>query len=1147
MDPSEVGRFGTLRLMKRLEPNTPVASFPIDDDTVTFGRDPTCSVRLYYPSVSALHAKILFQERKAFVVVLGSSGLYIDGCHVLPSTNLAMPAKIPVSNNSEIEIHKKRFVFTYPPKELRPALYTSPSKDVSMTPGTRRKALRMSMIQSAEVFTPRPSKNPRENLRILQSPLKKRSKSPLKQQYASEEGDINEAGNEEEIILVDGNYPHVVEEEKDLVILESVEVEVPQPPQTPARAGAFARIVPSSGTNQYQTPHRRPQARPSLHRAVLIRSAQRAILKQETEREEEGEEKEVEDFIAEEAEGYDDDDDDDEHGEEEGGEEAEGEHESTQPADQGSRWRKSMEVVKGFGWPFRGSSTTPEEVEDQENEDQSEGETDEDEMDVDHELPPSSDPVPDSPTDLTPPVEPTAGTPARPHQWGNFMTPQVPPPMNSGVGRGAGRNSFGGVLSAGAGVVGPRRVRVEPKWRVTDIVVPLSTRGADDHVAEPEIKEEEAHPPPDTGRRTRLSDEERKAIRERRRSALTTPDPYFGGQVPGMSGRRYSNVLDASPAPLPSFLSSAIRSQSPTKLQNTSPTKLTTHAEEESGSEEEEDTRSLLDRMKKTVEEMKRRRSVGPICEAEDEEYGAKHDLDVGGTSDDVQGEGLESLNEEGSDKENGGAESGIEIDEAVQQPEGNTVDENAGVVVVDEEKDEDAPVDFPLPALTRLSIPQTPTLESLKHLFPQPKSSAASNTPAVKSMRDLFKNTRSDVPHTPRMQGMRDMFLREERGKQISETPVFEGVGEMMQTPPGYREEEGATDEDGGEGIGNETLHPPPQTESHEAPAASTTTTNRRRTPRPNAGASKPTATHKPVAIPALPKGDPAATGTTEAVPPESHDNAPPPRKARLLRGRKETPVDEEDEPEIQGGAPVLVNTEPKTFRSRRVKTEPDLEVTALRRPPTRSRATPIPEVILETRITRSEPVKAKSRLPGKTVPATTCRATSTEHPGQSSRFSRKVGTGTRAGTSRIAPTPLPPIHNVDGDDSDPLDSIGQSEDAPVVRRRTRTATAPRVKQEDAEILPTATRKRAATTTSRAKPAPVRKKPMTAAVTKVVLESSSESGDKENTPSREDEEPPQEPPKATRVKRAAVKSKEAEKEAEPPKPRTTRGTRGRN
>ena len=64
MDASEVGRFGTLRLMKRLEPDKVVASYPIDDEEVTLGRDPSCSIRLYYDSVSGLHCKIIFRERK---------------------------------------------------------------------------------------------------------------------------------------------------------------------------------------------------------------------------------------------------------------------------------------------------------------------------------------------------------------------------------------------------------------------------------------------------------------------------------------------------------------------------------------------------------------------------------------------------------------------------------------------------------------------------------------------------------------------------------------------------------------------------------------------------------------------------------------------------------------------------------------------------------------------------------------------------------------------------------------------------------------------------------------------------------------------------------------------------------------------------
>lgn len=64
MDSTEIGRYGTIRLMKRLQPDVQVAAFPIDQDTISFGRDPTCSVRLYYPDVSLVHFNIVFEERK---------------------------------------------------------------------------------------------------------------------------------------------------------------------------------------------------------------------------------------------------------------------------------------------------------------------------------------------------------------------------------------------------------------------------------------------------------------------------------------------------------------------------------------------------------------------------------------------------------------------------------------------------------------------------------------------------------------------------------------------------------------------------------------------------------------------------------------------------------------------------------------------------------------------------------------------------------------------------------------------------------------------------------------------------------------------------------------------------------------------------
>ncbi len=256
-DASEVGRYGTIRLMKRNEPDAVVASYPIDDEVVTFGRDPTCSVRLYYQWVSTLHCKIIFEERKvrrvlfsfmlvdnscmqAFLQVMGGNGVVVDGCQVLPIRSGASsePITIPLIHGSSFVIHKKRFVFNYPPKELRPHLFTPAAK--------RRGSLRLSMISSAQVFSPRPSLNPRENLRILQSPLR-----PF----------VGAGSGDDEVVkLVDGNHPKVLEEEQDLVILENIEnaspakiITPPQPQVTPRRKSI-----------------------PSLHRAVLIRSAQRA-------------------------------------------------------------------------------------------------------------------------------------------------------------------------------------------------------------------------------------------------------------------------------------------------------------------------------------------------------------------------------------------------------------------------------------------------------------------------------------------------------------------------------------------------------------------------------------------------------------------------------------------------------------------------------------------------------------------------------------------------------------------------------------------------------------------------------------------------------------------------------------------------------
>jgi hypothetical protein len=76
---------------------------------------------------------MLFNRRwfQAFLVVLGTNGLLVDGCKVYANTSpshVANPTTIPLSNNSEFEIHSKRFRFTYPPKELRAALMATPAR-----------------------------------------------------------------------------------------------------------------------------------------------------------------------------------------------------------------------------------------------------------------------------------------------------------------------------------------------------------------------------------------------------------------------------------------------------------------------------------------------------------------------------------------------------------------------------------------------------------------------------------------------------------------------------------------------------------------------------------------------------------------------------------------------------------------------------------------------------------------------------------------------------------------------------------------------------------------------------------------------------------------------------------------------------------
>ena len=213
-------------------------------------------------------------------------------------------------------------------------------------------------------------------------------------------------------------------------------------------------------------------------------------------------------------------------------------------------------------------------------------------------------------------------TPAR-RVLGSFMTPQArgparttfphlsdtgqAPPPQLAPGGSVGRHSLGGIEA--------KRVPLPQTWRVRDIVVPINPAPPSTPQRRTGFSLQQTTPRATgiSGRQT-LTEEERKAIQERRRSALREADTFFAGGVPGMSPSK------PTPAASSSSGFAASNSASPVKLGSNlfavrSPVKPGQAADrrESTGDDEDElDTRSLLERMKETVEGMKRRRSMAP-------------------------------------------------------------------------------------------------------------------------------------------------------------------------------------------------------------------------------------------------------------------------------------------------------------------------------------------------------------------------------------------------------------------------------------------------------------------------------------------------------------------------------------------------------
>ncbi|KAG9008206.1 hypothetical protein FRB93_006774 [Tulasnella sp. JGI-2019a] len=421
-DMDTVGRYGTVSLVRKLTFES-VTSYPVDDERTTFGRDPKCSIRMYFHFVDPLHCTLYFDDGKAYLQVTGASGVVVD------ETLIPAGGTVRLNNSSRFKIWQKLFQFTYPPREIRSQLLAvsstlintvlrAPRLNVFFFLQTPRhvstRSLRMSMIRSAVILTPNIVSSQALDLRALQSPVRPYREAPHEQVTFVESNQV--AVVEDGVQYSDASVHQnpfarrmADEEERALVALEEVEDEheeemderfsrttptrttprtnygnasptprlfaaraqpsqpftiqhrqtypqiapppsLPQLPilrttsaifaPSPTRRGPLqplSTVPPTPGRSQLppsqpfnrstltlgrepvtsnnaqlnfappRTPPKRRggQGRPSLHKAVLLRSAHKAYVQQmKTKKEEAEEEMEVEDVVSPERQGY---------------------------------------------------------------------------------------------------------------------------------------------------------------------------------------------------------------------------------------------------------------------------------------------------------------------------------------------------------------------------------------------------------------------------------------------------------------------------------------------------------------------------------------------------------------------------------------------------------------------------------------------------------------------------------------------------------------------------------------------------------------------------------------------------------------------------------------------------------------------------